>query len=65
MAKNKLRVLNIDYTDWAEHDLGSWGSNTNLEAVNWYYLGRDQEGSERDYWKDNEIPDELLYNVPK
>jgi len=63
LAVNKLKLLNVDYTRWIEHEGGTW--NPHLKRLNWYYIGRDYEGSEPEFWDERSIPDELQYQPPE
>jgi len=60
MAEHKLKIVNVDYTNWIEHEGGAW--NPQLKRINWYYIGRDYEGTEQEYWRNKDIPEELLYD---
>ena len=64
IAKNKLKAINVDYNQWAEHKCGAWQS-VSKDNYNWFYLGRDYPQTDRDYWYDNEAPEELFYRVKK
>jgi hypothetical protein len=62
MAKNQLITINVNYTNWALHKGGSWQALKKKNA-NWFYLGRDLECSDREFWKKNKIPKNMIYKI--
>lgn len=63
LAEHRLKVINADYENWVEHKGGTW--NPQLQRINWYYIGREYEGTSQEYWRDREIPKHLLYDGPR
>jgi len=60
-ADRGMRIVNVDYERWAHHKNGSW-QHIQSKNVNWYYIGRGYEGTDRAHWKKTPYPPEYVYD---
>lgn len=60
MAKNQIATIGVNYERWALHKGGSWQA-LKKKNDNWFYIGRDLECSNREFWKSNKMPAKMVY----
>lgn len=63
LARHRLKLVKCDLSKFLSHKLGSFQAIPK-KNVNWFYIGRDIEGAEDDFWDRNEIPADQKYQIP-
>lgn len=60
LIQNNLRYVNVDFSRWVEHKMGSW-QHIKKKNFNWFHIGRELEFAERSFWQENKIPEKYIY----
>ncbi len=60
LAVHKLMAINVDYGLWAKHKGGSWQA-MQKKLSNWFYIGREMQGTDRTFWDTHKLPDDMIY----